>query len=93
MKASITELPRLNSATQSPIFDAFSTFIRMSEVKCIVSMKRSSIYKLMQRTNSGFLQPVKLSSSNASGAHVACVLSEVQIWARSRIQARDRVAA
>jgi prophage regulatory protein len=93
MKASITELPRLNSATPSQIFDASSTLIRMPEVEGIVGMKRSTIYKLMQRTDCGFPQPVKLSNSNARGAPVAWVLSEVQAWARSRIEARDQVAA
>jgi prophage regulatory protein len=56
-------------------------------------MKRSTIYKLMQRSDCGFPQPVKLSNSNARGAPVAWVLSEVQAWARSRIEARDQVAA
>lgn len=93
MKASITELPRHNSATPSPIFDAASTLIRMPEVESIVGMKRSTIYKLMQRPDCGFPQPVKLSNSNARGAPVAWVLSEVQAWARSRIEARDQVAA
>ena len=93
MKASITELPRLNSATPNPIFDACSTLIRMPEVERIVGMKRSTIYKLMQRTDSDFPQPVKLSNSNARGAPVAWVLSEVQAWTRGRIEARDQVAA
>lgn len=93
MKASITELPRLNSTTPSPIFDASSTLIRMPEVEGIVGMKRSTIYKLMQRPDCGFPQPVKLSNSSARGAPVAWVLSEVQAWARSRIEARDQVAA
>lgn len=93
MKASITELPRLNSATPSPIFDASTTLIRMPEVERIVGIKRSTIYKLMQRTDSDFPQPVKLSNSNARGAPVAWVLSEVQAWTRGRIEARDQVAA
>jgi prophage regulatory protein len=93
MKASNTDLPRPSSATPSPIFDATSTLIRMPEVEGIVGMKRSTIYKLMQRTDCGFPQPVKLSNSNARGAPVAWVLSEVQAWARSRIEARDQVAA
>ena len=93
MKTSVTELPRLHSATPSSIFDASSTLIRMPEVECIVGMKRSTIYKLMQRTDCGFPLPVKLSNSNARGAPVAWVLSEVQAWARGRIEARDQVAA
>jgi prophage regulatory protein len=93
MKASITELPRLFSASSSPLFDASSTLIRMPEVEGIVGMKRSTIYKLMQRPDCCFPQPVKLSNSTARGAPVAWVLSEVQAWARSRIEARDQVAA
>ena len=93
MKASITELPRLSPTVQNPVFDASSTLIRMPEVERIVGMKRSTIYKLMQRTDSGFPRPVKLSNSTARGAPVAWVLSEIQTWARSRIEARDQVAA
>lgn len=93
MKASITKLPRFNPTTPNPIFDASSTLIRMPEVERIVGMKRSTIYKLMQRIDSGFPLPVKLSNSNARGAPVAWVLSEIQTWARSRIEARDQVAA
>lgn len=93
MKASITELPHFNPTIPNAILDATSTLIRMPEVERIVGMKRSTIYKLMQRTDSGFPLPVKLSNSNARGAPVAWVLSEIQTWARSRIEARDRVAA
>ncbi|PKH21529.1 MULTISPECIES: helix-turn-helix transcriptional regulator [Pseudomonas] len=93
MKASITKLPRVNPTIPNSIFDASSTLIRMPEVERIVGMKRSTIYKLMQRTDSGFPLPVKLSNSNARGAPVAWVLSEIQTWARSRIEARDQVAA
>lgn len=93
MKASITKLPHFDPTTPNPIFDASSTLIRMPEVERIVGMKRSTIYKLMQRSDSGFPLPVKLSNSNARGAPVAWVLSEIQTWARSRIEARDQVAA
>lgn len=93
MKASITKLPRFNPTTPNPVFDASSTLIRMPEVERIVGMKRSTIYKLMQRTDTGFPLPVKLSNSNARGAPVAWVLSEIQTWARNRIEARDQVAA
>jgi prophage regulatory protein len=92
MNASITD--SRNAPVNTPqLFDATSTLIRMREVEGIVGMKRSTIYKLMQRPNFGFPQPVKLSNSNARGAPVAWVLSEVQAWARSRIEARDQVAA
>lgn len=93
MKASITKPPRFNPTNPNPIFEASSTLIRMPEVERIVGMKRSTIYKLMQRKDSGFPLPVKLSNSNARGAPVAWVLSEIQTWARSRIEARDQVAA
>ncbi|MBM9485777.1 AlpA family phage regulatory protein [Pseudomonas sp. ICBG1301] len=93
MKASITKPPHFNPTTPNPIFDASSTLIRMPEVERIVGMKRSTIYKLMQHTDSGFPLPVKLSNSNARGAPVAWVLSEIQTWARSRIEARNQVAA
>ncbi|AZE07290.1 helix-turn-helix transcriptional regulator [Pseudomonas chlororaphis] len=93
MNTSITELSRKAPANSLSLFDATSTLIRMREVEGIVGMKRSTIYKLMQRPDCGFPQPVKLSNSNARGAPVAWVLSEVQAWARNRIKARDQVAA
>lgn len=93
MKTSVTEISRKSPTNAPSLFDAASTLIRMHEVERIVGMKRSTIYKLMQRTDCGFPQPVKLSNSNARGAPVAWVLSEVHAWARSRIEARDQVAA
>jgi prophage regulatory protein len=47
----------------------------------------------MNEPESGFPKTVKLTNSNARGAPVAWVLSEVQAWARGRIEARDEVAA
>ncbi|MBK5300504.1 MULTISPECIES: helix-turn-helix transcriptional regulator [Gammaproteobacteria] len=76
-----------------PHRDPDTTLIRISEVMGIVGLARPTIYKLMQCTESGFPRPVKLSISNARGAPVAWVLAEVQAWARSRIEARDQVAA
>lgn len=93
MNTSVTDFPRNTPSTPPSLFDATSTLIRMREVEGIVGMKRSTIYKLMQRTDCGFPLPVKLSNSNARGAPVAWVLSEVQAWARGRIEARDQVAA
>lgn len=93
MNTSVTEFPRKTPSNTPLLFDATSTLIRMREVEGIVGMKRSTIYKLMQRTECGFPLPVKLSNSNARGAPVAWVLSEVQAWARGRIEARDQVAA
>lgn len=93
MNTTVTDFSRKTPTNSPSLFDASSTLIRMREVEGIVGMKRSTIYKLMQRTDCGFPQPVKLSTSNARGAPVAWVLSEVQAWARSRIEARDQVAA
>ncbi|ARA79522.1 helix-turn-helix transcriptional regulator [Pseudomonas ficuserectae] len=93
MSTSVTEFSRETPANAPLLFDAASTLIRMREVEGIVGMKRSTIYKLMQQPSSCFPQPVKLSNSTARGAPVAWVLSEVQAWARSRIAARDQVAA
>jgi prophage regulatory protein len=76
-----------------PHSDPSTTLIRISEVMAIVGLARPTIYKLMQCPKTGFPRPVKLSNSNARGAPVAWVLSEVQAWARSRIEARDQVAA
>jgi prophage regulatory protein len=73
--------------------DPATTLIRISEVMAIIGLARPTINKLMQCTESGFPRPVKLSMSNARGAPVAWVLGEVQAWARSRIEARDQVAA
>ena len=93
MNTSVIETSRKSPNNAPSLFDAASTLIRMREVEGIVGMKRSTIYKLMQRTDCVFPQPVKLSNSNARGAPVAWVLSEVQAWARSRIDARNQVAA
>lgn len=74
-------------------FDPATTLIRMPRLEIATGLKRSTIYKLMQCPESGFPQPVKLSNSTARGAPVAWVFSEVQSWVKSRIQARDQVAA
>ena len=93
MNINVTTLPSKTTTHPPILFDPASTLIRMREVETIVGMKRSTIYKLMQRSDCGFPQPVKLSTSTARGAPVAWVLAEVQAWARSRIEARDQVAA
>lgn len=84
---------RASTIKQIPYRDPATTLIRISEVMAIVGLARPTIYKLMQCPNSGFPRPVKLSTSTARGAPVAWVLSEIQAWARSRIEARDQVAA
>ncbi|SNR79082.1 helix-turn-helix transcriptional regulator [Pseudomonas segetis] len=73
--------------------DPSTSLIRINEVVAIVGLARPTIYKLMSQRESGFPLPVKLSDSTARGAPVAWVLSEVQEWVRSRIAARDKVAA
>jgi prophage regulatory protein len=75
------------------LFDAASTLIRVKQVMAITGIGRATVYKLMNQPDSGFPQAVKLTNSTARGAPVAWVLSEVQAWARSRIEARDQVAA
>jgi prophage regulatory protein len=84
---------RASTINQIPYRDPATTLIRISEVMAIVGLARPTIYKLMQCQKSGFPRPVKLSTSTARGAPVAWVLSEIQAWARSRIEARDQVAA
>lgn len=79
--------------TKSPARDPATTLIRINEVIAMVGLARPTIYKLMQRPDCNFPLPVKLCNSNARGAPVAWVLSEVQAWTRSRIEARDQVAA
>jgi prophage regulatory protein len=74
-------------------FDPATTLIRMPRLEIATGLKRSTLYKLMQCPESGFPRPVKLSNSNARGAPVAWVFSEVQSWVKSRIEARDQVAA
>lgn len=74
-------------------FDPASTLIRMPEVVAMVGLARPTIYKLMGQNGSGFPLPVKLNESTARGAPVAWVLSEVQAWVKSRMDAREKVAA
>jgi prophage regulatory protein len=82
-----------SSANDSTPIDTSVTLIRIAEVMAIVGLARPTIYKLMGQPESGFPKAVKLTNSNARGAPVAWVLSEVQAWARGRIEARDEVAA
>ncbi|MEI4523223.1 MULTISPECIES: helix-turn-helix transcriptional regulator [Pseudomonas] len=85
---------RLHSAANdSTPIDPSLTLIRIGEVMSIVGLARPTIYKLMNEPESNFPKTVKLTNSNARGAPVAWVLSEVQAWARGRIEARDEVAA
>ena len=84
-----------SSANDSTPIDPSLTLIRIGEVMSIVGLARPTIYKLMNEPESGFPKTVKLTNtnSNARGAPVAWVLSEVQAWTRGRIEARDEVAA
>ena len=74
-------------------FDPTATLIRIPAVISITGIGRATVYKLMSQPESGFPQPVKLTDSNARGAPVAWVLSEVLNWTRARIAARDKAAA
>ncbi|WP_339521938.1 helix-turn-helix transcriptional regulator [Pseudomonas sp. EL_65y_Pfl2_R96] len=82
-----------SSANDSSPIDPTVTLIRIGEVMATVGLARPTIYKLMSQPESGFPKAVKLTNSNARGAPVAWVLSEIQAWARGRIEARDEVAA
>lgn len=74
-------------------FDPAATLIRINIVMSITGIGRATVYKLMSQPETGFPQSVKLTDSNARGAPVAWVLSEVLDWTRARIAARDKVAA
>lgn len=74
-------------------FDPTATLVRIPTVMSITGIGRATVYKLMSQPESGFPQPVKLTDSNARGAPVAWVLSEVLNWTRARIAARDKAAA
>lgn len=74
-------------------FDPTATLIRIHQVISLTGIGRATVYKLMTQPESGFPQSVKLTESNARGAPVAWVLSEVLAWTRARIAARDNEAA
>lgn len=74
-------------------FDPAATLIRINLVMSITGIGRATVYKLMSQPESGFPQSVKLTDSNARGAPVAWVLSEILAWTRARIAARDEAAA
>ncbi|NBB34074.1 AlpA family phage regulatory protein [Pseudomonas sp. BC115LW] len=73
--------------------DPTATLVRIPTVMSITGIGRATVYKLMSQPESGFPQPVKLTDSDARGAPVAWVLSEVLNWTRARIAARDKAAA
>ncbi|KAA0994605.1 AlpA family phage regulatory protein [Pseudomonas sp. ANT_J12] len=83
---------QLSAATPAS-FESSTRLIRVTEVVALVGLARATIYKLMSQPESGFPQAVKLTDSTSRGAPVAWVLSEVQSWVKSRIEARDQVAA
>lgn len=74
-------------------FDPTATLIRIHQVISLTGIGCATVYKLMTQPESGFPQSVKLTDSNARGAPVAWVLSEVLAWTRARIAARDNEAA
>lgn len=99
---SIPDHPTSANSPQLPInasdldlgrFDPSATLIRISQVMALTGIGRATVYKLMNKPESGFPQAVKLTNSNARGAPVAWVLAEVLNWNRARIAARNKVAA
>lgn len=74
-------------------YDPAATLIRINQVMALTGIGRATVYKLMNQSESGFPQAVKLTNSNARGAPVAWVLAEVLNWNRARIAARNEVAA
>lgn len=71
--------------------DASLSLVRMSEVQQLTGLARPTVYKMIKR-DPNFPQPVKLSDSAARNAPVGFVLSEVQAWIKTRIQAREQRA-
>jgi len=86
-------LPISAPHTEIGQFDPAATLIRINQVIALTGIGRATVYKLMSQPESGFPQAVKLTDSNARGAPVAWVLTEILNWTRARIAARDRVAA
>ncbi|MBC3775722.1 AlpA family phage regulatory protein [Pseudomonas sp. SWRI99] len=74
-------------------YDPAATLIRINQVMALTGIGRATVYKLMNQSESGFPQAVKLTNSNARGAPVAWVLAEVLNWNRALIAARKEVAA
>lgn len=100
--ASITDRRNSANSPQSRVndsdwdlsrYDPAATLIRINQVMALTGIGRATVYKLMNQSESGFPQAVKLTSSNARGAPVAWVLAEVLNWNRARIAARNEVAA
>lgn len=100
--ASITDRRNSANSPQSRVndsdwdlsrYDPSATLIRINQVMALTGIGRATVYKLMNQSESGFPQAVKLTNSNARGAPVAWVLAEVLNWNRARIAARNEVAA
>lgn len=72
-----------NNATQTP-----AVIIRMPDLVRMLGIRRSTIYKRLA-TDPTFPRPVSLSDSNARGAPIGFVLSEVQTWISKKIEHRD----
>jgi len=75
----------------APSFDPATTLIRMPDLLAITGLKRATVYKRL-KDDPAFPRPVPLSNSASRGAPVGFVLSEVQRWARERIEAREATA-
>lgn len=80
------------STAAASAFDPAATLIRMPELLALTGLQRATVYKRL-KDDPTFPRPVPLSDSAARGAPVAWVLAEVQAWVRSRIAAREEVAA
>lgn len=83
--------PPAVSQVPASSFDPATTLIRMPDLLAITGLKRATVYKRL-KDDATFPRPVPLSNSTSRGAPVGFVLSEVQRWARDRIQARGATA-
>lgn len=87
-----TNVSQLQSAAASQQqFDPSATLIRMPDLLALTGLQRATVYKRL-KDDPTFPRPVPLSNSTARGAPVAWVLSEVQEWVRTRIEARRAAA-
>lgn len=69
-----------------------SSIIRMPETEALTGLSRSTISRRI-KSDPTFPKPVRLSDSDARGAPIGFVLSEVLAWNRARISKRDQQGA
>lgn len=79
MSTNVTELSRKPATPILSLFDAASTLIRMREVEGIVGMKRSTIYKLMQRPECGFPQE-EITNARQAETLAATAYAQAVAW-------------